>query len=152
IQAAAGSCIVAGRLKGVTGEGERSRLPLKKRQQPGGAGGDRTRDLLTASQARSQLRYSPNTSGCCRGLQGRQATFSSWSSSCATSSSRSSWSSCAWSSSWPSFASSPRLIHLLHVTSKVDSSPNQSTAPPMSHGPPRGFVGQLLPIGNMQQP
>jgi hypothetical protein len=31
----------------------------KKRQQPGGAGGDRTRDLLTASQARSQLRYSP---------------------------------------------------------------------------------------------
>ena len=44
--------------------------PLEtKRQQPGGAGGDRTRDLLTASQARSQLRYSPKHSGCCRSPQ-----------------------------------------------------------------------------------
>src|SRR4029450_8132742 len=41
----------------------------KKRQQPGGAGGDRTRDLLTASQGRSQLRYSPKHSGCCRSPQ-----------------------------------------------------------------------------------
>ena len=107
----------------------RRRCLEKKRQQPGGADGDRTRDLLTASQARSQLRYSPSNLRLLSEPARTRVTSYAWPSS-ARSSSRSSWPAYAWSSSWPSFSSLPRLIHLLTNDVKVDSSPHQSTAPP----------------------
>ena len=47
------------------GPAPKSKAPLNERgpENPGGADGIRTRDLLTASQAFSQLNYSPNTGG-----------------------------------------------------------------------------------------
>ena len=59
---------------------ERARLSRPVERDPGGADGDRTRDLVNAIHARSQLRHSPNSGPerkGCRSALPRSADFSS---------------------------------------------------------------------------